>query len=405
MPPPKLARNAPVLNVLHPVTVGVLELLGDQLDFVGHDRVEGGLGQLRHAHPPLQRQAGLHYGAGALAGAHRRGVFFGLGQVSRSLEILGNLGAGGKALHARVLQAVGTQGSVFVEYVEYFESVLLADGVVVPVVGRSDFEAAGSEIRGHVVVEDDGHFASANRNAHVHAVQRRVAHVLGVDGYGYVAHDGFRARGRDGQVGAWILNHLVLHIVEGGVDVLVNDFFVRKRGFRLRVPVDHAQSAVNVALGVQVGKNLVHAVAADLVHGEGRAVPVAAGAELFELLEYDSAVLVRPFPGVLQKGVAAEVGFFNPFSAELLHHLGLGRDRRVVGARNPAGIESAHAGAAHEHILNGVVEHVAHVQYAGHVGRRNHNGVGRTVVGSRGKSLVLEPCLVPALFNLARSVL
>ena len=60
-----------------------------------------------------------------------------------------------------------------------------------------------------------------------------------------------------------------------------------------------------MALGVQVGKHVVHAVAAHLVHGKGGAVPVAAGAKFLELLENDSAVLVRPFPGVFQKGLAA----------------------------------------------------------------------------------------------------
>ena len=218
------------------------------------------------------------------------------------------------------------EGSVFVQHVEHLEAVLLADGVVVPVVGRSHFEAAGSEIRGHVVVEDNGHFASANRNPNVHTVQRRVAHVFGVDGYGHVTHDGLRARGGDGQKGSGLLNHLVLHVVQGGGDVLVNDLFVRKRGLGLGIPVHHAESAVDVALGVQIGKHVVHAVAAHLIHGEGVAVPVAAGAELFELVEDDSAVLVRPFPGVLQKGVAAEVRLFNTLGAELLHHLGLCRD-------------------------------------------------------------------------------
>ena len=137
------------------------------------------------------------------------------------------------------------------------------------------------------------------------AVQRHVARVFGINRNGHVSHDGLWARGGDGQKSSRTLHDLVLHIVQRGRDVFVENLFVRQRGFGLGIPVDHSESAINMALGVQVGKNLVHAVAANLVHGEGRAVPVAAGAELLELLENDSAVLVRPFPGVLEKGLAA----------------------------------------------------------------------------------------------------
>ena len=180
------------------MAVGVLELLRDQLNLVVHHRIERGLGQLGHAHPPLQRQAGLDHGAGALARSHGGSVVLGFSQETAGFEVFGDLLAGGKALHAGVLKAVGAEGSVFVQHVEHLEAVLLADGVVVPVVGRSHFEAAGSEIGRDVVVEDDGHFASADRNPHVHAVQCCVALVLGVDGHRHVAHDRLGARGGHG---------------------------------------------------------------------------------------------------------------------------------------------------------------------------------------------------------------
>ena len=200
---------------------------------------------------------------------------------------------------------MGAEGSVFVQHVEHLEAVLLADGVVVPIVGRGHLEAAGSEVGRHVVVEDDGNLASAHRNPHMKAVQGLVARVFGINRKGHVSHNGLWARGSDGQKGSRTLHDLVLHIVKGGRDVFVQHLFVRQRGFGLGIPVHHAESAVNMALGVQVGKHVVHALAAHLVHGKGCAVPVAAGAEFLELLEDDSAVLVRPFPGVFQKGLAA----------------------------------------------------------------------------------------------------
>ena len=43
---------------------------------------------------------------------------------------------------------------------------------------------------------------------------------------------------------------------------------------------------------------------AGLVHGEGCAVPIAAGTELAELLKDDAAVLVSPVPSMLEELLA-----------------------------------------------------------------------------------------------------
>ena len=64
-----------------------------------------------------------------------------------------------------------------------------------------------------------------------------------------------------------------------------------------------------------------------------------------------------------------------------LHQLaldhGLGGDAGVVGARLPQHILAAHALEAAEDVLQRIVERVTHMQRAGHVGRRNHDAVGR----------------------------
>ena len=58
---------------------------------------------------------------------------------------------------------------------------------------------------------------------------------------------------------------------------LVDNLLSRESGQRLGVPVDHAQATIDEALVVEVNENLYHTFATLLVHGEGRAVPVAAG--------------------------------------------------------------------------------------------------------------------------------
>ena len=48
MAPPELAADAPVLDVLHPVAVGILELRRVKTDLVIHHRIEGGLSEAIH---------------------------------------------------------------------------------------------------------------------------------------------------------------------------------------------------------------------------------------------------------------------------------------------------------------------------------------------------------------------
>ena len=64
-----------------------------------------------------------------------------------------------------------------------------------------------------------------------------------------------------------------------------------------------------------------------------------------------------------------------------LHQLpldhGLGGDAGMIGARLPQHILAAHALEAAQDVLQRIVERVTHMQRAGHVGRRNHDAIGR----------------------------
>jgi hypothetical protein len=73
-----------------------------------------------------------------------------------------------------------------------------------------------------------------------------------------------------------------------------------------------------------------------------------------------------------------------------LHHH-LRGDAGVVGAGLPQRVEAAHPVPADQDVLQRVVEGVAHVQRAGHVGRRDHDrersrpglGIGAGLEGAR----------------------
>ncbi len=121
---------------------------------------------------------------------------------------------------------------------------------------------------------------------------------------------------------------------------------------------------------------------ADGVQREACPLPIAATAQRPELAEDACFVLVFPFPDALHEDFAAEVmpGFFFLLIDEPLDHC-LRGNARVVGARHVKGVETLHAPPTDEHILQGVIEGVPHVQGAGHVRGRNDDGERLPAIG------------------------
>ena len=95
------------------------------------------------------------------------------------------------------------------------------------------------------------------------------------------------------------------------------------------------------------------------------------------MLDDDAAVFFFPIPHFLKKSFTPEVtSGLALILAQLLLHLGLGGDSSVIRSRKPEHIFALHAGAAGQDVLDRVVENMPEVQDAGHVGRRNDDGIG-----------------------------
>ena len=142
---------------------------------------------------------------------------------------------------------------------------------------------------------------------------------------------------------------------------------------------------------------MYHAARANVVHGEGSAVPVAGGAEAFQLFEDDAAVLVGPVPSMFEEFLASDVVFLDALLSQFVHHFSFGGDGGVVGAWHPAGVFAKQAGATNQHVLDGVVEHVSHVQHTCYVGWRYHHSVWFATVGFGAKKSEFLPLGVPAV--------
>ncbi|MDT4793166.1 hypothetical protein FQZ97_256800 [compost metagenome] len=419
--PPQLAADAPVLDVAHPAEVHVLVLLRHELDAAVFHGGDGRFGQRLGGDVPLVGEPGLDDGAGAVALGHFQRVVVDLLEQAGGLEVGDDLaarveavemGIGGRqaAVHLGVDAAIevehlggGQYGGVLVEDVDQRQVVALADFIVVEVMGRGDLHAAGAELAVDVVVGDDRDTPAHQRQLDEGADQRLVALVFRVHGHGGVAEHGFRTGGGDHQVvlavrGPVAVGQRIAQVPEVALLVMVLHFQVGNGGVEPGVPVHQALAAVDQAVLVQTHEGFLHRFGQAVVHGEALARPVHGGAEAADLPGDGAAGLVLPLPDLLQELLAAQVVTGDALGGQLALHHHLGGDAGVVGARLPQGVAALHAAVADQRVHDGVVEAVTHVQAAGDVRRRNHDGV-RLAGTLRGEIVLFLPQGVPVGFD------
>ncbi len=219
------------------------------------------------------------------------------------------------------------------------------------------------------------------------AVEVEIARVLGVDGDGGIAEHGLGARGGDGEVAAGHAVDGVADVPEVSGDFGVGDFEIAERGVAVGAPVDHVLAAVEEALFVEADEDFADGAGEAGVEGEALAAPIAGGAEADHLALDGVAGLGLPLPDALFEFFAAEVAVVDAFLFELAGDHHLGGDAGVIGAGEPEGVVAEHAMPADGDIDLGVLEHVADVEDAGDVGRRNdeREGAARSSRARRGR--------------------
>ena len=147
-------------------------------------------------------------------------------------------------------------------------------------------------------------------------------------------------------------------------------------------PVDDALAAVDEAFVVPVAEHLAHGPGVLGAHRELLVIEVDGAAHALDLGDDGAAVLATPVPAGLQELLSADLEAGDALLLELLVHLGLRGDARMVGAQDPAGGAAAHAAVAHVGVLDGVVHGVTHVKDAGDVGRRDGDGAVADALGA-----------------------
>ena len=424
--PPQLTADAPILDVTHPREIHVFVLFRHELDAAIFHGGDGRFCQRLGGHVPLVGQPRLDHGARAVALRHLQAVVVNAHQQTGGVEGGHDLlacfetvkaGVFGRDLAVDALVQCAVQvehlagrqyGGVFVEDVQQRQVVALADFVVVEIVGRGDFHAAGAEFRVAVVVRDNRDAAADQWQLDELADQRLVALVVRVNRDGGIAEHGFRTSGGDDQVvvafsGLGAIGQRVLEVPQEAFLVVVFHFEVGNRRVQLGVPVDQALAAVDQAVFMQAHEGFFHGFRQAVVHGEALAAPVDGRAQAADLTADVAAGLVFPFPDFFQEFLAAQVMTALAGGFELAFHQHLGGDTGVVGTRLPQGVAALHAAETDQRIHDRIVEAMAHVQAASDVRWRNHDGVG-IARALRGEIILGFPGVVPGSFDGVRLV-
>ena len=195
----------------------------------------------------------------------------------------------------------------------------------------------------------------------------------------------------------------ILEVPEMTLHLARFDLEVGDRGQHLGVPVDQPQVLVDQALLVEFDEHLEHGLRQALVHGEALAAPVARGAEPAQLACDRAAGIGLPLPDLREELLAVQqflVGVrlgcaldreADPFLLEIAHHHHLRGDARMVGTGLPQHVVAFHAAPADQHVLQRVVERVAHVQAARDVRWRDDDAIGllrRLRMGAKGTGVL-----------------
>ena len=410
MTPPELARDAPGLDVLHPLEIGLFPVLRHEL---GRTRAHGRDRRLRHGlgvDIPLVGQIGLKDHAGTVAMRHHMRIRLDLFQEAEILQpghellarseafdvvqLFGQLLRTFRQAAQIILVAHEVHAAFLIKHVDPRQAMPLADLEVVEVVRRRDLDRARSLLGIGVVVADDRDAAADQRQNHMLADQMADPFVLRMHGNGGVAEHrlGPRRRHDDERrriVGAERLAlDRIAQVPEIALDLDLLHFEVGDRGEQFRIPVHQPLVFVDQPFAVQFDEHLHDRARQALVHGEAFARPVAGSAEALQLVDDGVAALRLPLPDAFEEFGAAHVAAARLLPFHQLpfdHHLG--RDAGVIGAGLPQHVAAAHALEAAENVLQRVVERVAHMQRARHVRRRDHDGERRGVFPFRAAGL------------------
>ena len=346
MPPPQLPRDAPVVDVGHPLEVDLRPVVRQE-DHAAVLHGADGLGRQRaDLHEPLRGHERLDHRAAAIAVPHRVAVLGDLLEEAFLLQLLHQRLARLEPVLPGVGAGVLRHPAVFVDHRHARQRVALPHREVVRVVARRHLHRARPERRVDERVGDDRQLAADDRQLHPRPDHVPVALVVRVHRHRGVAQHRLGPRRGHRHAGA-VPHGGVLHVVELAVGLLVLHLEVRQRRPAARAPVDDVLVAVDEPLAVERHELAAHGARQARIQREPLARPVHRLAELAHLAGDRLVRHLHPVPHARLERLAPEVvprlllrarAASRPRSAWRCPR---GRCRAATGRRSPASASSA----------------------------------------------------------------
>ena len=405
--PPQLARNAPVVDVREPVVVGGRPVLGEEADTAGSHGLQRRPGDGCHAtrtaiglrlaglvDEPLVGQHRFDHLAGTAADRHHVAVLHGIDQQAGGIQIGHHLLARPVAVQTPISLGHGLTRHVGfqVQHHDQRQLVTLGHLVVVEVMRAGDLHTATAELRIHIAVGNHRDLPAGQRQLQQLAVQVAIALILRMHGHGHVTQHRFRTGGGHHQprqfgaigrllraIGKRIADVPQMAITLGHVHLEVGHCRAKHR-----IPVHQPLATVDEPRLVQPHEHLRHRLRQLRVHREIAGlraqavgvVPVGRIAQPAHLPADGPARFVLPGPDPVDEGIARHVMARPALGRQLAFHHDLRGNAGMVTAHHPVGVVAQHPVMANQRVHQRLLEGMAHVQRAGHIGRRQLDAVG-----------------------------
>ena len=262
-----------------------------------------------------------------------------------------------------------------------------------------DLDGAGPEFGVGDGIKDD-----RNRPVHERQLRRlprqfRGAWIARMNRHGRVAEHGLRPRGRHHQLHGTPV-HRISDVPQMALCLFVFHLEIGNGGLASGTPVHHVLASIDETFFVEADEGFAHCAGKTGVQSEALARPVATVPGALHLLDDAATVLPLPLPHTRLELLAAQVALVQSLFGELSLHHELRGDAGVVRSGEPQRRNPEHSPPAHLGVDDRMLEHVADVQRAGHVRRRNHQRtirVPRLRLGP--EKLRLHPPLRPVRFE------
>ncbi|MNY42907.1 hypothetical protein D3C86_1778350 [compost metagenome] len=139
---------------------------------------------------------------------------------------------------------------------------------------RSYFQTSCPEIHFYVFVANDRNGSVRNRNNRMFSVQMLVTLVIRVNTDRRVAQNCFRTGRCNRQPLVICSCHFVANMEQFRIYFFMNYFFIGKRRACFRIPVDHADTTVNLSFFVQIHEYVNYGIGILRIHCKCRSFPI-----------------------------------------------------------------------------------------------------------------------------------